>query len=74
MPRESQYIDDYLDGPPLTPGSYLNRVLKGKAKHYSGSYYRSLMRAIDARVQAGTVCETKSIRGATAYRRVPNIL
>ena len=74
MPRESQYIDDYLDtaadpATRWTPDTFLTRTLAGKAKDYSAGYRRALMRAIGRRQQAGTVIAVPSKSGGTAFMR-----
>jgi predicted alpha/beta-fold hydrolase len=71
---ESQYIDAYLDATAdpdtrWTPNTFLSYTLHGKAKDYSGHYYRALMRAIDRRVTAGTVTMVRSKGGSQAYMR-----
>jgi hypothetical protein len=73
--RESQYIDAYLDataepGTRWTPHTYLSYTLRGKAKGYSGHYYRALMRAISRRTAAGTVIAVPSKGRSTAYVRI----
>lgn len=66
--KESQYIEQYLDSG-LTVSSFLNGVLKGKAKEYSGKYARALQTAIDRRVKAGEVQAGPSKGGKIAYYR-----
>jgi hypothetical protein len=78
--RESQYVDDYLDttaraGPlnGIAVSSYLNRVLRGRAKRYTGSYSNALHRALSRRVADGEVIRLPSMDGGTAYHRIADI-
>jgi hypothetical protein len=78
--RESQYVDDYLDttaraGPlnGIAVSSYLNRVLRGRAKRYTGSYSNALHRALYRRVADGEVIRLPSMDGGTAYHRIADI-
>lgn len=72
--RESQYIDDYLDScgrNPVTTGTYLSGVLRGRAKGWIGRYERSLINAIRRRLADGTIKQVRSVRGSVSYVRVP---
>jgi len=68
--RTSQYLSDYLSGNAsrgpgkgITVGSYLNSVLRGKAKKYSGSYYKALVNSCE---RAGAI-KGPSAQGSVAY-------
>jgi len=70
----SKYTDLYLDensrrgkGMGLTPGTFLNYTLKGKAKQYSDSYLRALVRDLKTRPD---VVADQSQRGGVAYYRI----
>ena len=74
MSRQSMYLEPYLahnaarvaEGMlPITPGSYLNKQLRGKAKEYSVHYHEALMNGL-RRVGAR---EVVSIGGGKAYLR-----
>jgi hypothetical protein len=70
--RESQYIEQYLDytaDRPITPGTYLAYMLRGKAKDYTSRYLKALQRALDRRQEAGTVLCVRSVGGRIAYIR-----
>lgn len=74
MPRESQYVEAYLNttadpGTRWTPDTYLAYTLHGKAKDYSRGYANALMRALNRRVRDGTVISVRSKGGSTAYIR-----
>lgn len=71
--RESMYVEDYLDAvnvKPVTPGTFLAKTLRGKARDYQGRYLSSLMHALKARVARGAVMEIPSIGNGIAYCRV----
>jgi len=70
----SKYTDLYLDensqrgkGMGLTPATYLNYTLKGKAKQYSDSYLRALIRDLKTRPD---VIADQSHKGGVAYYRI----
>ncbi len=68
--RNSQYLTEYLSGNAnrgpgkgITVGSFLNSVLQGKAKKFSGSYYKSLINSCE---RAGAI-KGPSVQGSVAY-------
>lgn len=72
--RESQYVSAYLDhngalgwGNGITPGTFLNRMLRGRRKNYYGSYYKGLMNGLEQRVKLGmaVVGDSANYPGAT---------
>ena len=73
--RQSQYVQPYLDKAAnpktrYTPGTYLAYTLRGVAKHqYGGDYKRALVNSLMRLVAGGTVVETRSMHGCTAYMR-----
>lgn len=74
MKPKSQYTDRYLktnaergEGNGLTPGSFLTYALMGRAKAYADIYQAALIRALDARVEAGEAQRGTSARGRDAY-------
>ena len=73
----SQYLTPYLDtvaaGRLVTPGTYLQQTLRGRAKAYQGHYYRALIRALDAEIVAGRVGIMDSIRHGDCYVRIADI-
>lgn len=69
MSRESQYVDQYLDGPAYTVGTFLTYTLRGKAKLYSRGYHNALLRSLQQRVIEGAVTIESSVRGRVAFRR-----
>lgn len=74
---QSQYLDSYLDtvaaGRLVTPGTYLQQTLRGRAKDYQAHYYRALIRALDAEILADRVGIIDSIRGGDCYVRIADI-
>lgn len=68
--KESQYVDQYLDGAAYTVDTFLAYSLRGKASLWRSCYRRALMTALERRVKAGTVAAARSLHGGVAYRRV----
>ena len=67
----SMYTEQYLDendrrgyGKGITPGTFLNNILKGKAKQFKGRYQRALERDLASR---NNVARGHSMHNATAY-------
>ena len=67
----SMYTEQYLDendrrgyGKGITPGTFLNNILKGKAKQFKGHYQRALERDLASR---DNVARGHSMHNATAY-------
>jgi len=50
-----------------TPGTYLQRTLRGKAKAYMGRYLERLMRALEADEQAGRCARVRSVGGRVTW-------
>jgi len=50
-----------------TPGTVLQRTLRGKAKSYMGRYLGRLMRALEADETAGRAARVKSVGGRTTW-------
>lgn len=77
MARASQYLGPYLDavagGRRITPGTYLQGELRGRARQYSSGYYRALIRALDAEIAAGRVGIVDSVRGGDCYIRIADL-
>jgi hypothetical protein len=71
MPR-SMYLELYLaetaTGHLVTPGTFLARQLRGKAKAHAGHYKQALVRALQAEPNVKAV---PSAMGSVAYVRVP---
>lgn len=71
--RGSMYTDEYLDyttdSRVVTPGSYLSRVLRGRAREYAGRYLDVLTRDLETRVQAGEAVCVASVGGQWGYIR-----
>jgi hypothetical protein len=68
--RESQYVESYLyttGKRRWTPKTYLHYELRGRAKTYGGGYASALQRALDRRVQAGSVIPVTSVGRRIAY-------
>jgi hypothetical protein len=68
--RESQYVESYLYTARerrWTPKTYLHYELRGKAKRYGAGYASALQRALDRRVQAGSVIPVRSVGRKVAY-------
>jgi hypothetical protein len=68
--RESQYVESYLYTARerrWTPKTYLHYELRGRAKTYGAGYASALQRALDRRVQAGTVVPVLSTKKRLAY-------
>lgn len=70
----SKYTDLYLDensrrgkGMGLTPATFLNYTLKGKAKQYSSTYLRALIHDLKTR---SDVIADQSHKGGVAYYRI----
>lgn len=70
----SKYTDSYLDensrrgkGMGLTPATFLNYTLKGKAKQYSSTYLRALIHDLKTRPD---VIADQSHKGGVAYYRI----
>lgn len=53
--------------PPLTPKTFLSQVLKGKAKKYSYSYYKSLIEDLEELVKCKKCDKVISAKGGIAY-------
>ena len=69
--KGSMYTDIYLRcGGRITPGTFLQGRLHGKAKDYMGKYLNVLLRDLEARVQAGTVVTVTSYGGCVGYANV----
>ena len=73
---ESQFIDEYLDtvtegGRPLTPVTFLNFRLRGRAALYKRHYLQALVRALDRRIAAGLVRPIRLTCGSVAFERIP---
>jgi hypothetical protein len=68
--RESQYVESYLYAASRrrwTPKTYLCYELRGRAKRYGAGYASALQRALDRRVQAGSVIPVCSVGRKIAY-------
>jgi hypothetical protein len=69
----SMYTDQYLavnKTRALTPGTFLAKTLRGRAKDYSSRYLRALENDLRRLAAAGEVELVRSERGSWAYRRV----
>jgi len=70
--HESMYTDKYLDfntksEKKYTTSTFLTHELQGKAKKYSGGYFTSLTRSLEAREKLGTAKRVPSVSGRTAW-------
>lgn len=71
--KGSMYTDEYLDTNEtraITPGTFITKTLRGRAKDYSARYLRALLNDLQRRAAAGEVKLVRSERGSWAYRRV----
>lgn len=73
--RNSQYLTSYLlknsirgEGKGLTIGSYLNSVLRGKAKKYSGHYVTALRNSCE---RVGAIKGVSKMGGIAYYPAEP---
>jgi hypothetical protein len=62
------YLHDNTNSTPLTPQTFLNYSLRGKARAYSSTYFRAFMSRLSALYDAGLVGPCRSARGHEAYR------
>jgi hypothetical protein len=72
MAKGSIYTIPYLEynssHTPVTPGTYLVKVLRGKAAQYGARYEAALLKDLYRLRDAGVVEPVRSARGSVAYR------
>jgi hypothetical protein len=66
------YTEGYLryneTHPPITPGSYLNRQLRGRAKDYAARYEQALVRHLEALREQGIVEVVETVGHSRGYK------
>jgi hypothetical protein len=70
--RGSQYTEGYLryneTHNPVTPGTYLTKVLRGRAKSYGARYEDALVRHLEALREQGVVEVVETVGHARGYK------
>jgi hypothetical protein len=70
MPRQSQYLEAYLAATarePITPGTFLEERLRGRARAFHGRYRDALIRALHEECLRGRVRCVRSVGGSLAW-------
>jgi hypothetical protein len=76
-PAQAERTEAYLDSAEAhgyTPGTWLSRTLRGKAKRYMSSYERPLLADLVAREGRGEIIRVRSARGGIAWVRAQQAL